>query len=371
MASLQGVGTLLYADGTQFRLPYINRSSNGWVYKPDVLRTEWEIKRGKNKVFSRSEGDSEARNFLVRHLTEHFEERKWERPAVVDNPNRRPPTAGGIAYSIAWQDSVWGWVGVSLRITPSSDRWSDGKAVVRYDIHSHTVADILIFKQVENYPSSDGLIASNAFSKEDEKEQVPRAVQAWKADPWNETIAALGESGLRAREYFDEPGPGIKRVEFDGKDAYEAERSGLGVDDDGFYSQQGGNIRFFEKDVIKSILSNEHNWEALTELIEAFKFCGFDIRVREEWDYSQRRQKKVSGFEIEVPKQGERHAHTLKVSSSNSDPRVEIECGYEDDERLWIERKQRQAVDQLGVLERELSTFEIDLGSGGNGTNDD
>lgn len=388
MPRIYAVDSILYSDGTRFALPQILRSQNGWVYKPDMLRTEYEIKRGKNKVFSRSNGTQEASEFLYNTLEEHFKERKWERPTAIGNPSTSMPSRSGIHYLIAWQDPVFGWVACSIQVTPSAQRYSHGSAKITYSLDMHDLAEMLIFKSVSHQRS---LSSTDSYSPETEKAEVPKAVQEWRADPWGVTLEKLDDKvrngvqtygptayssqtqldGIptvksRIADIIAEP-LSIQRVSFDKDDEfsrYDAQQSGLGLDDNGFWAEADGNIQFFEKDVVKSIFKDSLKWEALFELIEALRFVGIEVSTMEEWTYNEtgRREKAVTGIKFIIPKQGDTHRHEVLLAANNLNPRIEVDCGYHDDERLWVERKKRQAAEQMASLETELQTFEIDLG---------
>ena len=381
MTKLSGVAGIVYANGDTFQLPEIRHSGNGWVYKPDSLRSELEIKRGKNKVWPRTTGDRDAGEFLVRELERHFNSRNWEKPSAITNPVENLSTTHGPHYKIGWNDPVFGWTGVSLQIQPSDNGYRNSSGKVTWELNTHVIAEMLLDQSVSHadtgrwvgYDGSAKRNHSMSFNRgDDEREGLAKAVKAFKADPWGSVIKQITEDDPTTYNNLVSssihPPPGIKQVTYesnkDGKSLYEAARTGIGLDDNGFWSEIGGNADFFEAGYVEQVLKDSLNWVALSELVKALRFCGVQVSVESQWEFENgERVSTVSGFTINIPKQGEQHHHNVRITSTNADPRVEIECGYENDERLWVERKQRQAAEQMRSLETELTTVDWLVGT--------
>jgi len=310
-------------------------SGNGWVYKPDELRTEHEIRKNLNKTFDRSNGAYEARSYLQSKTEEHFSDRNWEKPIFADDP-KQPSRGHYDSLSVAWLDSVWGWVTSSIRI-------QQDKGLVTYSIDMHELAGWMMGKKANS---------RHRFLIEVGKKDIPRAVNEWVQDPWN-VPTNLMDYGDRWDEVFDTP-PLFTDLTFKDEEEWYQPDSPLKV-----VSLAAGNGLYYRKGVIEKVFASQHNWEQLNELFSALEFVGFTVRPR--WSYLNYTEKYLTGITIDIPEQKGMHEHSIIMHANN--PHVVIKCGYQHDDERWLDRKQREAVEQMADLERDLEvvSYEIEL----------
>jgi hypothetical protein len=353
-------GSLVYADGTTYTPPMILRSSNGWIYKPDDIRTKQEIASGRNRSFDRSNGESEASDYMVRVLREHHIGRSWEKPISATSSVSRPASVYGDSLAVSWQDTTFGWVTVSLGIVkPGAGGYSapKDKYALTYCIHGSVLLGWLVNREVNQ--------GSGYYSEEvrvyvdDMSNQVGEFIE----DPYGVVTSALNaQNGTGSVVFGSNEHKGFD--EFLSPPSFESEQFGkddaLDYDDvPQTFSTSSGNGLFYKKGIIEEVFKSEVHWDALNKLFGALEFIGFEISPQ--WTYGTRgyNDMSLSGMTIEIPKQGEQHEHTVYIDAHN--PHVKIECGYMADETRWIDRKQREAREQMAELEDALETIEYEI----------
>ncbi len=377
--------SLGYANGDIFEPPIIGTSTNGWVYRPDLIRTPREIKRGLNKSFDRDTGHTDGRVWLQQHIDDHFAERDWERPISADNPVTTVDTDSGDSFTIAWQDSVFGWVSIGCTVyQKGSDNYrhrynpTADVDTITLKVTMHPVLAYLVKRSSEKSAHQYGASTTAEWIIADvDASNMPRFVNEWISDPWNVTIKQFTEKvdgwssdhmfgatlGARLERYLP---TAPSREAFNTAD-FQLDRDGYGEDleanDAGIWSSSNANALYFRKGVIEKIMASDVNWKAITELIGALQFTGYELSIHRDhlptdWD-----KEFISGFSIKIPAQGNTHDHTIKVNAAN--PRVTVNCGFIRDEARWVDAEKRKAVDQMNALESDLRTFEIDLGEEG------
>jgi len=337
-------GEVLYADGTKFSQEPIQVAQNGWVYKPDRIRTPEEIKRGKNKVWPREEGYAPAQKLLKDEWIQHFNDRKWEVPVATANGTKLYAEAlYGDALTVTWVSKQWGWAALGIRIY--QDRQSITVHVMVSDL-----AAVFLTKNVDR--------SSGNFQWEYQVSDIPKKVRAFISDPWKIVMASAGKNFEdRFVEVVGTP-PDLRNLEYADEGFNRRERSDMLTVGE-IKTTSAGNGRYYQKGVIEQIFEKDHNWKALNELFDALRFIG--ISVKPNWSYrnTEYSNRRLSGIEIYIPEQEGMSEHSIYLNSES--PQAKISCGYQNDEDKWIERKQREAVEQFAELTRDLSPIEYEI----------
>jgi hypothetical protein len=337
------VGALVYEDGSTFDPPVILRTHNGWVYKPDVMRTPSEIRGGRNRSFPRKTGSEDAHRYLTEVLTRHHNDKGWQKPKMADHhrPNPHNPSFDSLAAS--FRDDVFGWVTVTMRISKNPDGYS-----ITTFMQASALFGWLFTKSVDN--RSNGWSESNGGKFV----RIEPQVKAFMEDPFGYFYKECTEYEQgRFTELLDPPSFSDEKYV---KGAWEDDFQDLDI-----FTNSSGNGLFYRKGEIKEIFQSEGNWEKVEEFFSALSFVGFTVRPT--WDYGSRGwgDRRLSGLHIDIPKRDGMHRHSIYIDAS--DPHVGVECGYMLDEQRWLERKQREAKKQFADLEADLQTIEytIDL----------
>ncbi len=344
------LGTFSYADGTSFTQEPIHQSNNGWTYKPDSIRTDKEIKSGKNKVWPRDTGPSDGRDYMRLELIEHLESRNWETP-IFNSENRNTPAyQNGDSLSVAWFHRVWGWLTLSIRI-----RQRDGS--IEHEFGIPVLAKTLLDKELPKHIYGSG----HSVKKDKQVKDIQRHVNAFIANPWSSFTEELIYSESDWARVFGEI-PNLAGLEYvkDDKDFGTYRRDvEVGLHGD-VLSSSSDNGLFYKRGVIEAVYSSQHNWEALKELFTALEFTGFTIKPMWHWGGADTELgRALSGISITIPKQDGMAAHTIDIQADN--PHVTITCGYQDDEDRWVDRKQREAVEQMEAMQQDLESIEYEI----------
>jgi len=352
-------GTLTYADGTVFSGPVLGQSHNGWIYKPDELRTPQEIRSGKNKSWPRGEGREKGNEYVQSVLQDHFESRKWEKPAKATQTSTSPAHISGDSLTASWNDPTFGWTTCSISIVDLSRRSENPPYYsITWRLSGNELMVWLLKQRVDN----DSGVTSIGATVNTHTEP-PEFVKEFIKDPFRTTVdritADLGyETGV-FDPYFDPP------EELKDGD-YKPTKSADWYNDVVVHGSYGNGL-FYKQGVIEEIFQSEQNWDALQVFFDALSFLGF--RVNTSWTAGSRgwNDKSLSGITVVIPEQGDMHRHVLRFEATN--PHVDIDCGYVEDDARWLDRKQREATEQMAELERALETFDFEIDM--EGKNDD
>lgn len=345
------LGAFSYADGTTFTQEPIHQSNNGWTYKPESLRTEKEIRQGKNKVWPRDTGPTDARDFLRVELIAHLESRNWETPIHNSDNRTSPAYIRGDSLSVAWYHRVWGWLTLTIRI-----RQRDG--TIEHEFAVPALAKTLLKKKLPDHVYGSG----HSIKYDKGVKDIQRHVNAFIADPWSSFTSDLGQyTDADWTRVFGEI-PNMSGLEYtkDDKDfAGYQQRRAVNLHGD-VVSTSNDNGLFYKRGVIEAVYSSQNNWDALNELFTALEFTGFIVKPLWHWggaDSELGRQ--LQGITITIPKQDGMAAHTVDIQADR--PHVTITCGYQDDEDRWVDRKQREAVEQMAVMQQDLESIEYEI----------
>jgi hypothetical protein len=344
----QNEAKLVYADGEVFSPPVILTTSNGWVYKPDELRSDDDIRLGRNKSFPRSGGDYEARAYVEKVLTEHHAARDFEKPVSSTIFNTYPERPWGDQMMVSFWDEVFGWITLSLDIDERKDAGNDvGLYDVTYSVMGSKLLGWLSSKKVDH---QRGGAVQNVVKN---YQTIQPHVKEFMENPWIAVTMVENEFGHISYDgLLDQP---------DFEDlAFPKDVQWSAVEDDyDPYSASSGNALFYRKGVIEEIFESESNWKSVEHFFSALKFVGFEMRAT--WSYGSRgyNDKTLSGLQITIPKQGNELGHTISIQAHN--PHVSVDCGFEQEEGRWVDRQQRKAVEQMADLEKELKTFDYTI----------
>ena len=337
------VGTLVYTDGEIFAPPVILRSSNGWLYKPDEMRSDDDIRLGRNRSFPRRDAEYAAGNYVESVIVKHHEDRNYEKPVSSTGENSRPNTPYGDELCASFYDKTFGWVDLTMEINESfaadNPRWE-----IVYEVKGSSLLEWLSNKKVTMRHGGGGWSTLKRY------ETTHIHIQDFIDDPWGTVTSFLEIPNFEG--LLDPPDlsdlPYTKNHQWDDDDR-----------DNGIFSASSGNALFYKKGVIEEVFQSDTNWETVEKFFDALKFVGFSLKPT--WSYGNRgySDMKLSGLVIEIPKRDETHGHTIYIDATN--PHVRIDCGYMRDENRWIDRKQREATKQMAELEDALQTFEYEI----------
>jgi len=339
--------------------PVILTSGNGWVYKPDEARTPHEIKRGLNKAWPRSRQDYGIKTYHDEWHSEfmrnELESRGWKLPTKIEKPQMSPRRVGNDSFAIHWNSQPWGWQSISMNIRePSHYGYGDKKMTVTYSVQSHPAIDWYDQEKVGDVYGGSGTHSHNVSTMD--RDAVRDMVRKWTADPWGETMAHIPDTN-RLQEIMQPPVEKMQNLTY--LDDYDD--AGDGLD---FYGISAGNADFWTKGKIEQVMKSDVAWEALTRVLKAFEFTGYEIRVTTEYDYYGNKDLPITGIEIEIPKdpdstkRSRSEGHTVKIDRDG----IGVTCGFVQDEKLWMEREKRMAREHMALLEEDLFTeFSIDL----------
>lgn len=333
------VGKLVYADSTIYKPPVILRSSNGWLYKPDDLRSADDIRLGRNRSFPRSDAEWSASEYVWGELKKHHEGRDYEKPVSASDIARYPSTGWGDELVAAFWDTTFGWVSMVLNIRKSKE----DEYEFTYSLKGSVLLRWLAEREVSDRGGSADWSCDKTYST------TTSHVQAFIDDPYGVVTDLLDIPAFDGTRLLDPPD--LSNMDY--------KRDRDFSDEENTFSSSKNNALFYKEGVIKEIFASESNWEILEEFFAALRYVGFSLKPT--WTYGSRgyNDKSLSGLVISVPEQSNMHEHTVTINALN--PHVTIDCGYMHDEHRWLDRKKREAVDQMAELEDVLRTFEIEI----------
>ena len=355
-------GQLTFSDGTTVNPPPIGGSQNGWVYKPDELRTKQDISSGKNRAWPRGSGWGVANEYLQEYLTRQITSRNWEIPSAVEKQIEDPTGQGqGDALSVSWWVEPWGWT--TLGIQRPTDSYGRRKAIpgnddkLTYTLTMHELGMMYMEKEIGNvhgsFPRADTvtLRATTDLKVEDMK----GAVLAWIANPVKEALKriALDNASTNLLQRFNEVlgPPDLTKLTYGPGDQLSQ------VPDDLVVTQSQGMLRLHQQGEIRRVLEDDVAWDELNGILDAFRYLGFDLRVDTGYVYGEPNQVKAIIIEVHPNKDESSHnelGHTVTLDAQTGT--INVECGYARDETLWIDRQSRIAAKQMDQLEEDLWT---------------
>ena len=348
-------GWMLFDDTDLFQPPAIHSSGNGWVYKPDEARTPHEIKRGLNKAWPRERyNNSEKPNeWLSNFVQSGIEARGWKLPTKIERPALSQPLISGNVFMVTWFDDLWGWQGISLEINDGRSRYYNNQGMsATYRLHLHSATEWWRKQRVESGSNGNGrgLTTNSNGIKIDNREDMRVLAARWVADPWNETAKHF-------EGYYELIRPPVEEMQ---NLDYPKEREDN--DDHNVHAFTSGNAAFWLRGTIDQVMTKDVAWKALQQLVEAFKFTGYEVRVDTNYTYANDGQE-ITGIKIEIPTDinnvKSRHTdHSFHITPEG----ITVECGFVDEEKRWIERETRMARDHMALLEKDLFTdYDIEL----------
>lgn len=340
-------GSHTYKDGTTFTETIITESHNGWYYKPDAIRTEAEIRTGRNKAFSRRNGYNDGLTYLLDAAQAHHDGRDWEVPVKNTAPAARPDTVRNNSLSAAFQHPTFGWITLSISAREGSGYRDKGTFSITWRIGGSSLLMWFMDHKVDRYNNTD---KPKSESVGKNKELISKYMKAFSDDPYGEVMRHVKPSFIP----FDPPN--LEGLDF-------KEKGFNDLEDEGTWSTSSGHGLFYLEGVIEEIFQSEVAWGGMRKLFEALTFVGF--KVHPIWSYGARgyRDEQLKGIEIVVPKQDNMHAHSITIHATN--PQVSIECGYQQDEERWMDREKRKAAEAIIAMTQSLETTEWELGLGG------
>jgi hypothetical protein len=347
-------GSIVYADGTVFDPPTIH-TSYGWEYKPDMLRTDKEIRQGKNKCWPR--GTDDGSEWLKGYIFEHHQARGWEVPVSSTARNMSASFVHGDAlHALYWTD-LYGWTTLAVSV---SKQGTDDTHRLSYSLQSSSLMGMLVEQKVVESGFQNQWSANATFQVK--ASEVSGLVQAFIHNPFETVTKRLAEiwTGLNlSNDVLQAPVEDLMDLDYQ-EDAQPERIWGDRVITTPIVGAAIGNGLFYRKGVIEEIFQDDVNWSNMEQFFRALRFTGYSVEPR--WSYEYRkRDSKLTGIRIKIPKQGEMHAHVVDINAT--DPKVTITCGFMQDEDRWVERKQREAAEQMSELMEALepTTYEIEL----------
>jgi hypothetical protein len=349
-------GMVTFQDGSTMDVPVISGSVNGWVYKPDMLRTKQEIASGRNRAWPRGSGFASAEEWMQDYIERQFSSRNWEYPAAVEKIIEEPDV--GIRYntdglSVSWFTDLWGWVTLSLSVTdPSKNTYGQSKApegprTLVYKLILHEIGLWCLNEEITRVSKSWAGAETDEITVERTLElaNVRGAVVAWMENPMAQTIPRLQHHYTKSLGDLVSP-PDLTHLKFEGANAPQNIEESI-------VTNSAGKIKFYKAGEIQKILKKDVAWDELRSLFDAFRFLGYGLRVHT--GYSSGSEDIVHSISIEVPPEvgvNNELGHTVIIDANRGN--ISFECGYMEDEQRWIKRQTRIAKDEMEQLEEDL-----------------
>ena len=320
-------------------------SQNGWVYKPAGLRTAAEIKSGKNKAWPRGQGYSEAHAYIKDWFQRQITSRNWELPISVERVPERPPYLGHRdALQVSFRDPLWGWVAVRLTTL--------GNDAVRVTLNAHELAMMYLNRDVTTTPVATykGVDVKEVSVDRDfpTSEAMREYVVKWMQNPWEISRDELGSQGFsRNRLNLIFTPPKLKGLQWENRKKWENA-------DHTIETETSGNAVFFQQDVVRKVFRNDLAWDDLIKIFDAFRFLGYSVRIT--YAGKNMLSDEIAGINVYVPANANDDTnelgHGIYFDVENGE--IAIQCGYHDDETLWLERQKRKAAEALVQIEKDL-----------------
>jgi hypothetical protein len=332
--------------------PVIVQGNNGWVYRPDEARTPEQIARGTNKAFPRSNGYSHAATWFENYLRDGIAARGWEVPTSIEKPEQNPRYATD-SLSVAYKTQPWGWVSLMLHVGEQRNysRYdSANDLIASYSMRFH---DAVLWWEEQRLDGSRMTKFSHTTVLKSRK-HAHQTVKAFMDDPWYEASKFLPLSE-KLLEILKPPIEDLRNLPYpdDGDDEHDVKD---------IVSRSNGSMKFWKVGEIEKIMSKDVNWEALRDILGAFKHLGYQVSVQKSHQWNEN-QASINAVEVTIPKDPkDRRAnrevdHKVKFTPAG----ISIECGFEKDEAKWLERETRKAREAMSLMAEELGVTEFTI----------
>lgn len=359
-------GTLTFEDGSTVSVPPIAASGNGWVYKPDQLRSKQDIASGRNRAWTRGSGFGPAEVWMQEYFERQIESRDWEIPTeiakVIDEPNGVRGKSDSLAVDFFL--APWGWCNLTLELTHNRDTYGRALAetgderTLEYRLHMHEMGIWYIKRVVGDVHSqwARGTTSYISQSQEMDVSDVRAAVLKWIKDPWQETVNQIRKLPYVNRQRLDEvvdaqgewfDGLRVKNLKYD---PHTNEST-----DGEVITNSSGKVRFYQKGEVQRVMTNDAAWDELQKIFDVYRFLGYDIRIAHGY-VSGVQMDTIKSITIEVPASEGANELGHKVHLDADRGTITFICGFQEDEDRWLHRQTRLAQTHMGQLEEDLFT---------------
>ena len=351
-------GLLQFQDGSSINLPPIGGSQNGWVYKPDQLRTKQEIASGKNRSWPRGTGWGMADTWLTEYVRRHIESRGYEIPSSIEKQSEEPTGTGrGDALSVSWWNDPWGWT--TMTIQRATDTYGRARAIpigeddnLTFMLTMHDLALMYLQEEIGSVHNSfpTARTVNITSTHEVHIDRVRGVILDWIADPVKETLKRLGNEHHQEVGRFDKvfQPPNLKNLNYGPGEAISQ------TPDDLVLTHSTGMLRLHQEGEVKRVLKDDVAWDNLNGILDAFRYLGYDLRIDSGYVYGQPEQVKSVSIELKPSEKHNELGHTIKIDAELG--QITVNCGYAHDENLWVDRQARIAAHQMEQLEEDLWT---------------
>jgi hypothetical protein len=270
---------------------------------------------------------------------------------------------------VSWENPPWGWVTLQIDIVdPAASVYgrttkTNDPVVIQYSIKLHELGGWYLTKAIGPVHNSFAVAQSTTFSVKDEgvlREQIRGAVLGWIADPWRETRNHLRRDKSAIYKRLDEVlnPPDLTRLEYQAETNLEQRR----FPDASVVTNSNGKVRLYQNGELQRVLESDVAWNELNQLLEAFRFMGYSLRIDTGFVRGQGHNV-VRSLEVEVlgdDTKDNELGHNIVFDASTGE--ITIACGYARDEERWVDRQKRVASHEMERLEVDLYTeYEIEV----------
>ena len=352
-------GELKFADGTIVSVPPIAASGNGWVYKPNQLRTKQEIASGRNRSWPRGSGFGPAEEWMQEYFERQITSRNWEVPTSIektinDSIGVRSSTD---TLAVEFHQEPWGWINLSIEVQRTRDNY--GRVIVtegetrkiEYRLSMHELGIWYLKKQVGDVhaPWANGSWAYINHVIEVPLDDVRDYVLAWIKNPWDRTAEMIRQLQYITQSQLDEiiHPPKLANLKYDADHTTS--------EDETVTTFSMGKLRFYQKGEVKNVMTNDVAWDELAKILDVYRFLGYDIRV--EHGYVQGvAGDTIQSITIEVPASEHDNELGHRIHLDAQRGTIRFVCGYVEDEDRWVDRQSRLAKHHMAQLEEDLFT---------------
>lgn len=348
---------IIWKDGTGVDLPPIDRSSNGWVYRPPEARYP-----GSGKSFGKgSDGDSEAKKWLAGQIQKAFALRDWELPTGIPKVTKYPEL-GNEAVQVGWFHPVFGATYITMAYQPA--RYYQGPRLhlrLNYNVLALDIAQQNIRFHHDMEDSREKSIEPplvrdesrrNYKASDADRQFILDQYEQFRRNPWTYAQNHLDLDFKFAR--LVGPHVPLPDVDYSGEQANE--------DDEVWYKMRGNVDLMFEENAQKYVIENI---DTVERLVRAFEFLGFDLNVqwsRSWFDSHEKKSARPTAVSFRVPAKpgvpNREEDHQVRIDETG----MSVTCGYVQDEAQYLEYKQRHAMNFFEeVFEEEWKTTETQL----------
>ena len=358
-------GILTFDDGSTVSVPPIAASGNGWVYKPDQLRSKQDIASGRNRAWYRGSGFGPAEVWMQEFVERQITTRDWEVPTKIAKTVEEPIGVRSNTDSLAvdFYLEPWGWTSISLELTSNRDTY--GRAVaetgttrtLEYRLTIHELGLWYIKKDIGDVHAlwAKGTTSYISQDLEMDAEDVRAAVLNWIKDPWQQTVDQLRKLPYVSRQRLNEivdpvgqmDGTALRNLKYDPHTNESADGTVI--------TNSAGKVRFYQKGEVRRVMTNDAAWNELQKIFDVYRFLGYDIRIAHGY-VSGVAGDTVKSITIEVPpSEGSNElGHRIHLDAVHGD--ISFHCGFQEDEDKWLHRQTRLAQTHMGQLEEDLFT---------------